>query len=367
MFIDKVKIFVKSGKGGDGCVAFLHEMYRPHGGPSGGDGGDGGNVILRVNPKLHTLLDFYYHKHYKAGNGRNGEGKCKHGKSADDLVVEVPPGTVVLDADVGASHSDKTVESNEHESGNALPLLADLVDGEYIVAKGGKGGRGNARFATPSNQIPQTSEDGKPGEERWIILELRLIADIGLVGLPNAGKSTLISRLTKAHPKIADYPFTTKQPNLGIAELSPEKRLVIADIPGIIEGAHLGKGMGLDFLRHISRTKVLVILLDILDEPQSAYGALLGELAQYDETLLERPRIVALNKIDAADNEVMNRDWEKIFPDEEIFLISAVAGDGLREILWRLAEIVDSQSFPSTGSGNAGHRACRDAEMTDNR
>ena len=322
MFIDRVKIYVKSGDGGDGCVAFLREKYRPRGGPAGGDGGKGGDVILRVNKKLHTLLDFYYRRMYKAKNGRPGEGKNRHGKSADDLIIDVPPGTVVFDAESGEQ-------------------IADLVDGEFIVARGGRGGRGNAQFATSTNQAPKYAEEGKPGEEKWLILELRLIADVGLVGLPNAGKSTIISRLTNAHPKIADYPFTTKEPHLGIAEIGMDRRLVIADIPGIIEGAHRGKGMGLEFLRHISRTKVIVILLDILDEPEKAYRTLLSELSKYNDELLRRPRIVALNKIDAADRELLNRNWEKIFSGEEIFKISAVAGTGLKEFLAKISQLAD--------------------------
>ncbi len=320
MFIDRVKIYVKAGDGGDGCVAFLREKFRPRGGPAGGDGGKGGDVIIRVNPKMHTLLDFYYRRHFRAENGRPGEGKNRHGRDGADCIIEVPPGTVVIDA-----------ESGER--------LADLVSGEFVVARGGRGGRGNAAFATPANQAPRFAEPGRPGQERWVILELRLIADVGLVGLPNAGKSTLLSRLTKAHPKIADYPFTTKHPCLGVAQLPDGRRLVIADIPGIIEGAHRGRGMGLDFLRHISRTKALVLLLDILDEPQKAYTTLLSELGEYDPALLERPRLLALNKIDAAPGELLQKRWEKEFPGEEVMLISAVAGDGLDRLLQRIADL----------------------------
>ncbi len=322
MFIDRAKIFIKSGDGGDGCVAFLREKYRPRGGPAGGDGGKGGDIIFRVNTKLHTLLDFYYHRKYRAKNGRPGEGKSRSGKSGEDLIIEVPPGTILLDAETGEQ-------------------IADLIDGEFIAAKGGIGGRGNAHFATPANQTPMHAEEGEPGEERSIILELHLIADVGLVGLPNAGKSTMISRLTDAHPKIADYPFTTKQPHLGIADLGENRRLVLADIPGIIEGAHEGRGMGIEFLRHISRTKLLVILLDILDEPENAYITLLSELSEYSDELAKRPRIVALNKIDAADEKLLERNWNKNFPDEEIFLVSAVAGNGLKILLDRLAELVE--------------------------
>ena len=321
MFIDRVKIYVKAGDGGDGCVAFLREKYRPRGGPAGGDGGKGGDVILRVNPKMHTLIDFYYRRHYKAKNGRPGEGKNRAGKSAEPLIIEVPPGTVVYDAETGEK-------------------IVDLVEGEFVIARGGKGGRGNAQFATPTNQAPQYAEPGRPGEERWIILELRLIADVGLVGLPNAGKSTLLSRLTRANPKIAAYPFTTKHPNLGILEYPDRYRLVLADIPGIIEGAHEGRGMGLEFLRHISRTKVLLFMLDILDEPVKAYHSLLEELNQYDPDLLKRPRLIALNKIDAASEELRNRDWNSVFPGEEVFLISAVSGEGLDELAARLRQMI---------------------------
>jgi len=326
MFIDKAKIYAKAGDGGDGCSAMLHEKYRPHGGPAGGDGGNGGDVILSVNPKLHTLMDFYYRRHFKAQNGSPGEGKCRHGKSGENLIIELPPGTVVFDYETGEQ-------------------IADLIEDEFIIAKGGRGGKGNARFKSSSNQAPDYAQDGKPGEEYQLRLELRLIADIGLVGLPNAGKSTLISRLTKARPKIADYPFTTKYPHLGIAQVSPEKRLVIADIPGIIDGAHDGKGMGLDFLRHISRTKALVILLDILDKPVKAYKTLIAELADYDKKLLERPRIVALNKIDAADDRLMELSQKFVFDGNDVIHISAVTGKSLKKLLRRLVQLIDIEAI----------------------
>ncbi|MCD6530921.1 GTPase ObgE [bacterium] len=321
MFIDRVKIYVKAGDGGDGCVAFLREKYRPRGGPAGGDGGRGGDVILRVNPKMQTLIDFYYRRHYKAKNGRPGEGKNRAGKSAEPLVIEVPPGTVVYDAETGEQ-------------------IVDLTEGEFVIARGGRGGRGNARFTTPTNQTPEYAEPGNPGEERWIILELRLIADVGLVGFPNAGKSTLLSRLTRAHPKIADYPFTTKFPNLGILEYPDRQRLVLADIPGIVEGAHQGRGMGLEFLRHISRTRLLLFMLDILDNPGDAFRHLLEELRRYDEELIRRPRIIALNKIDAAPPEIREKDWQSVFPGEEIFPISAVTGEGLVALTNRMRNIL---------------------------
>lgn len=322
MFIDEAKIYVKAGDGGRGCVAFLREKYRPRGGPAGGNGGKGGDVIIRVNPKMRTLLDFYYRHHFRAENGRPGQGKNKHGRNGKDLIIEVPPGTMVYDAETGE-------------------LICDLIDGEFVVARGGRGGRGNAAFATSTNQTPDYAEPGEPGEERMLRLELRLIADVGLVGLPNAGKSTLISRLTKARPKIADYPFTTKEPLLGIAELGRDKRLVIADIPGLIEGAHKGRGMGIKFLKHIARTKVLVFVIDINEKPDKAFQDLLSELGHFEQSLPGKPRIIALNKIDIANEEALERNWEEVFPGERVFLISALVGLGLDELLQAMFELVE--------------------------
>ena len=322
MFIDEAKIYVKAGDGGRGCVAFLREKYRPRGGPAGGNGGKGGDVIIRVNPKMRTLLDFYYRHHFRAENGRPGQGKNKHGRNGKDLIIEVPPGTMVYDAETGE-------------------LICDLIDGEFVVARGGRGGRGNAAFATSTSQTPDYAEPGEPGEERMLRLELRLIADVGLVGLPNAGKSTLISRLTKARPKIADYPFTTKEPLLGIAELGRDKRLVIADIPGLIEGAHKGRGMGIKFLKHIARTKVLVFVIDINEKPDKAFQDLLSELGHFEQSLLRKPRIIALNKIDIANEEALERNWEEVFPGERVFLISALVGLGLDELLRAMFELVE--------------------------
>jgi len=322
VFIDEAKIYVKAGDGGRGCVAFLREKYRPRGGPAGGNGGKGGDVIIRVNPKMRTLLDFYYRHHFRAENGRPGQGKNKHGRNGKDLIIEVPPGTMVYDAETGE-------------------LICDLIDGEFVVARGGRGGRGNAAFATSTNQTPDYAEPGEPGEERMLRLELRLIADVGLVGLPNAGKSTLISRLTKARPKIADYPFTTKEPLLGIAELGRDKRLVIADIPGLIEGAHKGRGMGIKFLKHIARTKVLVFVIDINEKPDKAFQDLLSELGHFEQSLPRKPRIIALNKIDIASEEALERNWEEVFPGERVFLISALVGLGLDELLRAMFELVE--------------------------
>jgi GTP-binding protein len=279
--IDQVKIYVRSGNGGDGVVAFRREKYVPHGGPSGGDGGRGGDVIVRVNPKLNTLSFYSRQVHFRAAHGERGGSATKTGASAPALILDVPPGTTVRDAETGA-------------------LIADLVQpgASVVVAKGGRGGRGNARFASANNQAPRFAEKGEPGEERWIILELKLIADVGIVGVPNAGKSTLLSVVSNARPKIADYPFTTLEPNLGTVTLD-DADLVFADIPGLIEGAHMGVGLGHSFLRHIQRTRLLIHLLngDSAD-PVADYNQINAELALYDENLVKKPQIVVLNKID---------------------------------------------------------------------
>ncbi len=289
---DQAKIFVQSGNGGDGIIAFRREKYEPHGGPYGGDGGRGANVILRVSPNLNTLLSFKHTTHFKAKHGDRGGTANKTGRSADDLVIEVPPGTVVRDADSG-------------------DLVADLVQpgDQVVVAPGGRGGRGNARYATASNQAPRIAEKGEPGVERWLTLELRLIADVGIVGVPNAGKSTLLSVISAARPKIADYPFTTLEPNLGVVRYD-EHDLVVADIPGLVEGAHMGVGLGHSFLRHVQRTRLLVHLLNgSNDDPIADFNQINQELALYDEKLGERPQIVVLNKIDLP--EVRER-WQQV-------------------------------------------------------
>ncbi|MEN2984709.1 MAG: GTPase ObgE [Dictyoglomaceae bacterium] len=288
MFIDKVKIFVKGGDGGNGCVSFRREKFTPKGGPDGGDGGKGGDVILEADENLDTLLDFYYKRHFIAEKGSHGKGKKQNGKNGKDLIIKVPVGTLVFDA-----------ETNE--------LIEDLVySGQRVtVAKGGKGGRGNSSFATSTRQTPYFAEKGEKGEERWIYLELKIIADVGLVGLPNAGKSTLLSQITSAHPEIGDYPFTTKFPNLGVVQRE-DFSFTIADIPGLIEGAHLGKGMGHEFLRHIERTHLLIFLLDGSDEinpPQKAYSILEKELGLYNPKLLDKKRIIAINKIDLPETQ----------------------------------------------------------------
>lgn len=334
-FIDRVKIYVRAGKGGDGAVAFLREKYRPKGGPAGGDGGRGGNVILVATSSKNTLLDFKYKKHFIAEDGGPGKGKKMHGKKGEDLIIYVPVGTVVKDAQTGE-------------------IICDLVkDGQTcIVARGGKGGRGNARFATPTNQAPTYAEKGEPGEEKWIILELKLIADVGLIGFPNVGKSTLLARLTRANPKIADYPFTTLSPNLGVMELDWDRRLVIADIPGLIEDAHKGAGLGHEFLRHIERTKFLAHIIDVSDfrerEPIQAFEAINKELALYSQELVKKPQIVVANKIDALSDKELIEDLKNYFKERgyEFYAISALTGEGLEELkegLWKKYERLKKQ------------------------
>ena len=327
MFIDEAFIRVKSGKGGDGVVHFRREKYEPRGGPDGGDGGKGGDVILKVSLILNTLNDLRHQRHYKADDGANGAKKNMTGRSAPDLILKVPPGTLVFDAETDQ-------------------LLGDLTeDGqELIVAIGGRGGRGNARFASSRHQAPRHAEKGEPFSERRLRLELKLIADIGIIGVPNAGKSTFLAAVTNANPKIASYPFTTLEPNLGVTELDSETSLILADIPGLIEGAHLGIGLGHDFLRHIQRTRVLIHILDGLSEdPLSDFAQINTELALFDPGLSAKPQIVVFNKIDI--DEVRNR-WDQIKPElskrsgvqlDNLFAISAVTGENIRDVLYRSA------------------------------
>lgn len=325
MFVDSATIQVRAGNGGNGALSFRREKYIPKGGPDGGDGGRGGDVILRVNPELRTLLDFRYKREYKAKNGLPGEGSNRTGRSGDSLVIDVPAGTAVF--------------QNDNED-----FIGDLVDvgQELVVAQGGKGGRGNARFATSTNRAPRRWEKGKPGQELAVRLELKLIADIGLVGAPNAGKSTLLSVLTDARPKIADYPFTTLAPNLGLVSFGDWNSAVVADIPGLIDGAHQGKGLGHDFLKHIERTRLLVVLVDIsISEPAKEREALLEELRLFNAKLMQRPMISILTKSDLA------IDGEKSLPDGFNMVISSVTGDGISELkalIWeRLAPLVESK------------------------
>jgi GTP-binding protein len=328
MFIDQALIQISSGKGGDGIVHFRREKYVPFGGPDGGDGGRGGDVIFEVKPTLNTLSAFQHKQRFNAQPGKNGGGSNKTGRSGKDLVVYVPPGTLIYNDETG-------------------DLVGDLLSaGERIViAKGGVGGKGNARFANSRNQAPRIAEKGEPAQTRQIRLELRLIADIGIVGVPNAGKSTLLSVVTNAKPKIAPYPFTTLEPNLGVADLGDELTLILADIPGLIEGAHLGIGLGHEFLRHIQRTKVLIHILDgLAEDPVLDYAQINSELALFDPKLGKKPQIVAFNKIDMP--EALER-WPAVKKqllkhraggDIQPISISAIAGTNVRELLFKAAE-----------------------------
>ena len=324
MFIDYAKIYIKSGDGGDGAITFRREKFVPKGGPSGGNGGKGGDVIFVTDTNLTTLLDFQYKKKYVAQNGAAGANSLKDGKYGEDIIIRVPVGTLVKDA-----------ETDE--------IICDLVEpnSSYVIAKGGKGGKGNSNFATSTNQTPRYAQDGKPGEERTVVLELKLIADIGLVGFPNAGKSTLISNVSAARPKIADYPFTTLEPNLGIVRYKDAYSFTIADIPGIIEGAHQGKGLGLKFLRHIERTKILLIMIDVNSENYAKdFKTLINELDSYSHLLAEKRKILAFTKSDLITKEEIAKLKKKKIPGYkgEIFVISAVTNDGLNtlmDFLWQ--------------------------------
>ncbi|MDP2302569.1 MAG: GTPase ObgE [Ignavibacteria bacterium] len=319
MFIDYVEIEIKAGKGGDGAVTFRREKYVPKGGPSGGNGGNGGNVILQTDNNLYTLLDFNYKSKYHAQPGAPGANSLKDGKTGDDVIIKIPVGTII-----------KNLESDE--------IIVDLDEPgmNYVIAKGGRGGKGNSNFATPTNQAPRFAEKGKLGDELKVGLELKLIADIGLVGFPNAGKSTFISVISAAKPKIADYPFTTLEPNLGIVRYKDYKSFTVADIPGIIEGASEGKGLGLQFLRHIERTRILLFLIDITSEnPQKEFDILINELKTYSPMLVKKKKIIALSKADLVEDEIIKKLKKKKFrkADSSTYVISAVSGFGVAELL----------------------------------
>jgi len=323
MFVDYAKIHVKAGDGGNGCVSFRREKFVPKGGPDGGDGGRGGNVVVVADRNLSTLLDYRYKTHYKAERGGHGRGSKRHGRNGRDVVLRVPVGTVVRDAESGR-------------------VLADLTEHgqKVVVAYGGKGGRGNAHFATPTDRAPRYAEPGRPGQERWIELELKLFADVGIVGFPNAGKSTLLSRLSDAHPKIADYPFTTLQPVLGVVRVGEYEHFVLADLPGLVEGAHEGKGLGTRFLRHIERTKVLLFLIESTSaDPEGDFEKLRHELKSYSPELLKKPYMVAMSKADLVPPD------ERRGLDEAPF-ISSVTGEGLdllvRELWAKLKQVKDT-------------------------
>lgn len=322
MFIDYAKIFIKSGDGGNGCVSFRREKFVPRGGPNGGDGGNGGNVVFRASANLSTLLDYRYNKFFRAKRGEHGQGGDKTGKNGKDIIVKVPMGTVVKNALTGE-------------------IIAELLEDkqEIIVLEGGLGGRGNVHFKSSTNQAPRIADKGRKGEEVEVILELKLIADVGLVGFPNAGKSTLISKISAAKPKIADYPFTTLIPNLGIVKYSEYDTFVVADIPGIIEGASSGKGLGIQFLRHIERTKILLFMVDatkleneyIDSDPLSDYRLLLKELKNYSDELLDKPRIICFTKVDSVYDETKKR-IKDVKTDEDVILISSITGEHLAEL-----------------------------------
>lgn len=332
MFVDKAKIYVKGGDGGDGIVSFRREKYVPEGGPAGGDGGKGGDVIFRVDEGLRTLMDFRYQRHFKAQRGEKGRNKSQHGANAEHMIVRIPPGTVIID--------DDTQE-----------VLADLTrhGQQVVVAKGGRGGRGNIRFATPNNPAPELAEHGEEGEERWVVLELKVMADVGLVGFPSVGKSTLLSVVSAAKPKIGAYHFTTITPNLGVVDVGEGRSFVMADLPGLIEGAHEGVGLGHEFLRHVERTRLIIHVVDMAGsegrDPFEDWMKINDELKLYNAELEKRPQIVAANKMDmpeAQENlEKFREQVKDVRPDLEILPISSLTRQGIQELLYRTADLLD--------------------------
>jgi len=335
MFVDQVKIYVKGGDGGNGMVAFRREKYVPKGGPAGGDGGKGANVVFEVEEGLRTLMDFRYQRHFKAPRGEHGMSKNQHGRNSKDMIVKVPPGTIVSDA-------------------NTKEVIADLTQHgqQAVIARGGRGGRGNSRFASPSNPAPELSENGEPGQEREVMLELKVLADVGLVGFPSVGKSTLLSVVSAAKPKIADYHFTTIAPNLGMVETEDGRSFVMADLPGLIEGAHAGVGLGHQFLRHIERTRVIVHVIDMAAiegrDPYEDYLTINKELQEYNLRLMERPQIIVANKMDMPEaEENLKLFKEQLQEDYPIFPVSALTRSGLRDLLFAIADKIESTpEFP---------------------
>jgi len=343
MFLDSAKIEVKAGKGGDGMVAFRREKYVPDGGPAGGDGGRGGDVIVKVDEGLRTLMDFRFNRHFKAQPGENGMSKGMHGRGSENLIVKVPPGTTIRDAATGALLGDLTINGEE-----------------LVIAKGGRGGRGNTRFATPKNPAPELAENGEPGQERKIELELKVLADVGLVGFPSVGKSTLLSVISAARPKIGAYHFTTLVPNLGMVHLQDGRSFVAADLPGLIEGASQGVGLGTQFLRHIERTRVILHMIDMSGmegrDPFEDYLAINKELEQHNLRLLERPQIIVANKMDMPDAQENLKEFKKklaelkedeFADDQPVFAISGVTRQGLENLLSATADLLDvTPEFP---------------------
>ena len=327
-FIDEAVITVQSGSGGRGCVSFRREKSIPRGGPDGGDGGKGGDVILKTTSRKRTLYQFRYKKHFKTENGAHGQGKQKTGKNGRNLVIELPPGTLVTDA-------------------NTECVIKDLVntDETLVIATGGRGGQGNTRFKTSTNRAPRFAQPGEPGETRTLKLELKLLADVGIIGLPNAGKSTLIRAISSARPKIGNYPFTTITPSLGVVQTDWTEPFVVADIPGLIEGAHKGIGLGIKFLRHIERTRILVHLIDIstidLDNPLQAYHIINQELALYNSKLAQKPQIIVLNKIDLPDIRKAAEIFQSAVKDQKIELISARTGKGVEELKRQIVHVLN--------------------------
>ena len=328
-FIDEAIITVQSGDGGKGCVSFRREKFIPRGGPDGGDGGKGGDIILSTTSRKRTLYHFKYQKHFKAKNGAHGQGKQKTGKNGQNLTIELPPGTLVIDADTGH-------------------LIKDLVDtGEtFVLLEGGRGGQGNTKFKTSTHRTPRFAQPGEPGETRTLKLELKLLADVGIIGLPNAGKSTLISAISSARPKIANYPFTTLVPSLGVVQTGWSEPFVVADIPGLIKGAHQGTGLGIKFLRHIERTRILVHLIDASsidpDNPLDQYHTINQELAMYDEKLAKKPQIVVLNKLDLSGVQKSADIFQSALKDKKVIFISALTGKGLKELNSQIVQLLDS-------------------------
>jgi GTP-binding protein len=344
-FVDEAKFYVKGGDGGNGCVSFRREKYVPKGGPNGGDGGAGGSVYIRATKKVQSLIDFKYRSHFKAGRGGHGQGKDKHGANGSDLTIEVPTGSVIKEVD-----SDK--------------ILVDLTDEgqEFLAARGGKGGLGNTHFASGSNRTPRIATDGKPGTERWLRIELKLIADIGLVGLPNAGKSSLLARLSAAAPKIGDYPFTTLEPQLGVLKEKFSDPYIVADIPGLIEDAHKGVGLGHAFLRHIERTSILLHLVDISEDSHAAnYHVLENELTTYKAGLADRVKIVVLNKTDLVDPDMVEEIEEEYgHLGLETISVSASTGSGIAELRRRLIEMMEDIGFSHEVEKNKDQETGRD-------
>jgi GTP-binding protein len=327
-FIDEAIITVQSGDGGRGCVSFRREKFIPRGGPDGGDGGKGGDVVFITTSRKRTLYQFRFQKQFKSKNGAHGQGKRKTGKTGQDLVIELPPGTLVTDAETGQ-------------------IINDLIkSGERLVlAKGGRGGQGNARFKTSTNRSPRFAQPGEPGETKKVKLELKLLADVGIIGLPNAGKSTLITTVSSARPKIGDYPFTTLTPSLGVVETDRGEPFVVADIPGLVKGAHKGTGLGTRFLRHIERTRILVHLVDVSaidsDDPLHDYNTINKELAKYNQKLAEKPQIVVLNKIDLPDTRKAAKTFQSAAKGKKVTLISALTGKGVDDLKLQIVQLLD--------------------------